>query len=70
MGEGMRRCCVAAWGKGLRGVHRGNFQVPIGMMVRVGRRQSICHPEFPCHRGAFYVRQMDYDILDSRTYSS
>ena len=42
----MRRCRVAAWGKGLRGVHRGNFQVPIGMMVRVGRRQSICHPEF------------------------
>jgi len=25
-------------------VHRGHFQVPCGMAVRGGRRQSICHP--------------------------
>jgi len=25
-------------------VHEGHFQVPCGMVVRGGRRQSICHP--------------------------
>jgi len=40
-------------------VHRGHLQVPCGMSVRGGRRQSICHKE------AFYVRQTDSDILGS-----
>ena len=25
-------------------LHRGHFQVPFGMVVRGGRRQSTCHP--------------------------
>jgi len=25
-------------------MHKGHFQVPYGMAVRGGRRQSICHP--------------------------
>ena len=33
MGEGRRRCHVAAWGRRWRGVRRGNLQVPIGMVV-------------------------------------
>jgi len=43
MWEGMQRCRVAAWCKGWRGVHRGHFQVPIGMVLNGGGRQSICH---------------------------
>jgi len=43
-------------------MHRGHFQVPCGMTVRGGRRQSICHPVL---LEAFYVRQTDSDILGS-----
>ena len=44
MGEGRRRCRVTVLGRRWRGVHRGHFQVPGGMEIRGGRRQSTCHP--------------------------
>jgi len=40
MREARQRCCVAAWGREWRGVHSGHFQVPCGMVVRGGKRQS------------------------------
>ena len=42
MGEGRRRWRVADWGSRWRGRHRGHFQSPCGVVVRGGRRQSIC----------------------------
>jgi len=42
--EGRWRCRVAICGRRWRGMHRRHFQVPCGMAVRGGRRQSICHP--------------------------
>ena len=44
MGEGKRRCRRASQDKGARGVHKGHFHIPGGMVVRGGRRQSICQP--------------------------
>jgi len=35
------------------------------MVMTGGHRQSIFHPALMCHRGAFCVHQMDYDLLDS-----
>jgi len=43
MGKGRRRCSKAVWHEGWEGVHRGYFQIPVGMVVRHERRQSICH---------------------------
>jgi len=63
MGEGRRRSRVAVWG---RGVHKGHFQLPVGMVVRGGRRQFICHPALHiCHKRVFCVRQTDLHILGS-----
>jgi len=41
MGEGKRRRRSAPWDEGTRGVHKGHFHIPAGMVVRGGRRQSI-----------------------------
>ena len=35
-------CCYR--GRRWRGVHRGHSQVPCGMAIRGGRRQTMCHP--------------------------
>jgi len=43
MGEGSRRCRMAAWDKPIKGwggVHKEHFQIPVGMVVRGGRRPS------------------------------
>jgi len=40
----VQSCRFAVWGKRWRGGHMGHFQVPVGMVVRGGRRQFICHP--------------------------
>ena len=42
MGEGKRRCRRAPRDKGAGGVHKGNFHIPGGMVVRGGSRQPIC----------------------------
>jgi len=34
----------ATWDKGAEGVHEGHFHTPAWMVVRRGRRQSICQP--------------------------
>jgi len=44
MGEGKRRCRSGPWDEGAGGVHKGHFYIPAGMVVRGGRRQSICQP--------------------------
>jgi len=44
MGEGKRRCRSGPWDEGTRGVHKGHFHIPAGMVVRGGRRQAICKP--------------------------
>jgi len=44
MGEGKRRCRSGLWDKGAGGVHKEHFHIPAGMVVRGGRRQSICQP--------------------------
>jgi len=47
-------------------VHKGHFQLPVGMVVRGGRRQFICHPALHiCHKRVFCVRQTDLHILGS-----
>jgi len=48
-------------------MHRGYFQVPCRMVVRGGRKQSICHCRlrYICHKEAFYIRQTDSKILGS-----
>jgi len=51
IGEGRRRCRVPGWGRTRRwrGMYKGHFQVPRGMAVRGGRRQSACHRSLACH---------------------
>jgi len=39
LGEGRRRCRQAAWDEGWR----GHFKIPVGMVVRGGRRQYSRH---------------------------
>ena len=41
IGVGRRRCRVAVWGARWRGMDEGHFQVPCGVAVRDGRKQSI-----------------------------
>jgi len=44
MGEGKQRCRSGPWDEGAAGVHKRRFHIPARMVVRVGRRQSICQP--------------------------
>ena len=46
MGEGRRRCHRGPWDGGAGGINplQGNFHNQAGMVVRGGRRQSICQP--------------------------
>jgi len=44
MGEGKQRFRSGPWDEGAGGVHKGHFYIPAGMVVRGGRRQSICQP--------------------------
>jgi len=44
MGKGKRRCRSVPWYEGTGGVHKVHFHIPAGMVVRGGRRQSICQP--------------------------
>ena len=46
-------------------MHRGHFKVPFGMVVRGGRRQSICHPALHVSQRSIFVRQTDSDIFGS-----
>jgi len=57
MEEGKRRFRSGLWDEGTGGVHKGHFQIPAGMVVRGGRRQSICNRCYICHREAFLGRQ-------------
>ena len=41
--EGEGGVLLAGVGGGAGGIE-GNFQIPCGIVVRGGRRQSICHP--------------------------
>jgi len=40
-GEGV--VLLSGVGRRWRGMHRGHFEVPCVMVVRGGRRQSMCH---------------------------
>jgi len=62
MGAGRRSCHVTIWGKRWRGVHEGHFQVRCGMVVRGGRRQSMCHP-------ALHISQREHFMFVKRTLS-
>ena len=46
MVEGKQRCSRGPWDEGTGGVHKGHFHIPLaaGMVVRGGRRQSMCQP--------------------------
>jgi len=44
MGEGKRRYHSGPWDKWAGGVHKGHYHILAGMVVRGGRRQSICQP--------------------------
>ena len=38
-------------------MHRGHFQVPCGMVVRSGRRQSLCHPALHMSQRSIFVKR-------------
>jgi len=44
MGEGKRWCRSGPWDEGGGGAHKEHFHIPTGMVVRGGRRHSICQP--------------------------
>jgi len=62
IGEGKWSCRRAPLDKGARGVHNGHFHIARGIVVRGGRRQSVCQPAlhmsqrsiFPCQRADFF----------------
>jgi len=64
-GQGWRELAErrrAAWNEEGGGEHKGHFQIPTGMVLREGRRQSICQ-RYTCHRGTFFFRQFGSGIL-------
>jgi len=60
MGEKRRSCPRATWDKGAERIHKGHFHIPAGMVVRRGQ---YTNRRYICHRGAFFLRQKDFDIL-------
>jgi len=42
MGKGKQRFRSGPWDEWIGGVHKGHFHIPAGMVVRGGRRKSIC----------------------------
>jgi len=61
MGEGKRRCRSGPWDEETGGVHKGPFHIPAGIVVRGGRRQSICQPALHMSQRSFFPRQRDFD---------
>jgi len=55
-GRGETKVSQWTW-KGAGGVHKGLFQIPAGMVVRGGRRQSICQPALNMSQTSIFPRQ-------------
>ena len=61
-GRGEAKVSQCTADKGAGGVHKGHFHIPGGMVVRGGRRHSICQPAFLSFAFSFAKEQRDIMI--------